>query len=79
MKVKVKLAKKEETKIDITTEFIRLDCALKLANAVESGGHAKVIIQDGQVKVNGEVCTVRGKKLHRGDSFQLEHRLYIIQ
>ena len=44
----------------------RLDAALKLADAVQSGGHAKVIIQDGEVKVNGEVCTMRGKKLYDG-------------
>ena len=54
-------------KIIISTEFIKLDSALKLANAVESGGMAKLIIQDGQVQVNGEVCTMRGKKLRPGD------------
>lgn len=54
-------------KISITTEFIRLDALLKLANLVGSGGQAKLKIQDGQVMVNGEVCTQRGKKIRVGD------------
>lgn len=53
--------------VPITTEFIRLEALLKLADAVASGGMAKTLIQDGQVTVNGEVCTMRGKKLHPGD------------
>ena len=58
--------------IQITTEFIKLEAFLKLANLVGSGGEAKMRIQDGQVKLNGEVCTQRGKKLRPGDrvSFQ---------
>lgn len=55
------------TEITITTEFIRLDSFLKLANLVGSGGQAKMIIQDGFVKVNDEVCTMRGKKLYGGE------------
>ena len=51
----------------IGTEFIKLEAAMKLANAVPSGGIAKTLIQEGQVTVNGEVCTMRGKKLHPGD------------
>ena len=54
--------------IIITTEFIRLQDLLKLANAVSSGGEAKERIQNGEAKVNGEVCTMRGKKLRPGDS-----------
>ena len=53
------------TDIRITTEFIRLDSFIKLANLVGSGGQAKMIIQDGLVKVNDEVCTMRGKKAFR--------------
>ena len=53
--------------ISITTEFIKLESLLKLANLVGSGGEAKVLIQDGQVSVNGQVCTMRGKKLRPGD------------
>lgn len=53
--------------IPITTEFIRLEALLKLADAVPSGGMAKNMIQDGMATVNGEVCTMRGKKLRPGD------------
>ena len=51
----------------ITTEYIKLQDLLKLANAVETGGEAKECIQSGEVLVNGEVCTMRGKKLRPGD------------
>ena len=78
MKFKVKVADKPEKIIKITTEFIRLDSALKLSNAVTTGGAAKMIIQDGLVKVNGEVCLSRGKKLRKNDSFEYEHIIYKI-
>ena len=51
----------------ITTEFIKLQDLLKFENLVESGGMAKEIIQNGEVMVNGEVCTMRGKKIRPGD------------
>lgn len=53
--------------IKITTEFIKLDALLKFASMVNSGGEAKMLIQDGQILVNGEVCTMRGKKIRSGD------------
>ena len=53
--------------IKITTEFIKLDALLKFASLVGSGGEAKMLIQDGQVLVNGEVCTMRGKKIRPVD------------
>ena len=53
--------------ITITTEFIRLDALLKLGGALDTGGQAKFVIQNGEVKVNGEVCTMRGKKIRPGD------------
>ena len=53
--------------IKITTEFIKLDALLKFASLVGSCGEAKMLIQDGQVLVNGEVCTMRGKKIRPGD------------
>lgn len=56
--------------ITIKDEFIKLGQALKLAGLVESGVDAKIAIQDGEVKVNGEVETKRGKKLHEGDVFE---------
>ena len=61
--------------IEITTEYIKLQDLLKFAAAVQTGGEAKVVIQEGGVTVNGEVCTMRGKKIRPGDDvvFQGEH------
>ena len=59
------------TKIKITTEFIKLDALLKFSSMVGSGGEAKTLIQNGEVLVNGEVCTMRGKKIHPGDKVTL--------
>ena len=77
MKVTVK---KKETAIPlpISTEFIKLQDALKYANLVYSGGEAKTLIQEGEVKVNGEVCTMRGKKLYNGDKFEFMGQTYLI-
>ena len=65
-------------KIPIHTEFIKLDSLLKLAGLVETGGEAKLLIQNGQVEVNGEVCTMRGKKLRAGDTVTLDGRTVAI-
>lgn len=54
-------------KIKIETDYIKLDSFLKFANMVASGGEAKIVIEEGLVKVNGEVCQIRGKKLRFGD------------
>ena len=54
-------------KIKIQTEFIRLDSLLKLSGLVDTGGQAKVMIQNGDISVNGEACLMRGKKLRPGD------------
>ncbi len=59
------------TEIKINTEFIKLDALLKFASLVSSGGEAKAIIQDGKVLVNGEVCTMRGKKIREGDTVSI--------
>ena len=56
----------------IDTPFIRLDALLKLAGAAQTGGHAKILVQSGQVLVNGEVCTMRGKKCRPGDTVELD-------
>ena len=77
MKVVVK-KKDNSIPLEITTEFIKLQDAMKYANAVYSGGEAKVLIQDGQVEVNGEVCTRRGKKLRPGDTFSFHGSVYAI-
>lgn len=53
--------------VKIETEYIKLDALLKLAGWVDTGGQAKFVIQNGEVEVNGEVCTLRGKKLRPGD------------
>ena len=68
----------KEIPVVIGTEFIKLEAALKFANAVESGGMAKAVIQDGLVSVNGEICTMRGKKLYPGDKFSFENTTYMI-
>ena len=65
-------------KILIHTEYIKLDSLLKLAGLVETGGEAKLLIQDGQVLVNGEACTMRGKKLRAGDTVTLDGRTVAI-
>ena len=59
-------------KITIETEYIKLDSLLKFTAVVVTGGEAKYVISEGMVSVNGEVCTMRGKKLRPGDkvSFQ---------
>ena len=57
--------------VQIHTEFIKLQDLLKFAGAVETGGDAKMIIQEGRVTVNGERCTMRGKKIRPGDRVQL--------
>ena len=57
--------------IEIYTEYIKLDSFMKLASMVMTGGEAKELILSGKVLVNGEVCTMRGKKLRPGDTVQL--------
>ena len=77
--MKVTVRKKENAiPVAITTEFIKLESAMKLANIVISGGSAKTEIQEGFVTVNGEVCTMRGKKLYPGDKFGFDGDTYVI-
>ena len=78
MKVTVKKKEPNAIPVVISTEFIKLDNALKFANAVESGGMAKTVIQEGEVLVNGEVCTMRGKKLYPGDKVRFDGVNYLI-
>lgn len=80
MKVRVtkKLAE-GPIEIPIHTEFIKLQDFLKFANAIESGGMAKTFIQEGDVLVNGEVCTMRGKKLRGGDTVTLAGRTVAVR
>ena len=59
-------------KIKAEGEYIKLQDLLKLSGLCETGGHAKVVIQNGDVKVNGEVCLMRGKKLRTGDTAEFD-------
>ena len=68
----------KENPVVISTEFIKLESAMKLANIFSTGGTAKLVIQDGLVSVNGEVCSMRGKKLYPGDTFGYEGKTYLI-
>ena len=77
MKVTVK-RKDNSIPVAISTEFIKLQDAMKYANIVYSGGEAKTLIQEGEVLVNGEVCTMRGKKLYNGDKFTFDGQTYLI-
>ena len=77
--MKVSVKKKENIiPVVIHTEFIKLQDAMKYANIVYSGGEAKQMILDGMVSVNGEVCTMRGKKLYPGDRFVFNGDTYLI-
>lgn len=64
--------------IIITTEFIKLQDLLKFGNLVETGGEAKAVIQNGEVLVDGEVCTMRGKKIRPGNEVVFEGRRYTV-
>lgn len=66
-------------KITIDTEFIRLDALLKLSGATVTGGQAKLMIQNGEVLVNGEICTMRGKKIRPGDTAQYQNTIYEVE
>ena len=64
--------------IHIETEYIKLQDLLKFAAAVSTGGEAKILIQEGDVTVNGEVCTMRGKKIRPGDVVALRDEHYTV-
>lgn len=58
--------------IRINTEYIKLDALLKFSGLCETGGEAKELVQGGAVRLNGEVCTQRGKKCRAGDVVELD-------
>lgn len=64
--------------IEITTEYIKLQDLLKFAAAVQTGGEAKVVIQEGGVTVNGEVCIMRGRKIRPGDDVCFDGQHYAV-
>ena len=76
MRIRVKPVQKEHQEFVLKGDYIRLDDLLKNVSVVNTGGHAKIVIQDGEVKVNGEVCTMRGKKLRQGDNAEFEGIIY---
>ncbi len=79
-KIELKLVRRPSfptvSEVAIRDEFIKLDSFLKFSGAVLSGGEAKELIQGGKVKVNGEVCEMRGKKLRPGDEAELNGHVY---
>ncbi|MGM9599458.1 MAG: RNA-binding S4 domain-containing protein [Faecousia sp.] len=79
MKIRIRRKSDKDISVPITTEFIKLESFLKLANAVESGGMAKNLIQNGEVLVNGESCTMRGKKLYDGDKVVFDGVTYLVK
>lgn len=77
--IKVKAIKKEERVIKIDPPFIKLDSLLKLCDIAQTGGHAKIIIQDGLVEVNGEICDQRGRKIKAGDKIRFEDTVWSVE
>ena len=78
MKINVRVAKKNTQNIRISTDFIKLDALLKYASIAMTGGEAKLYISDGLVRVNGDICTERGKKIRPGDVVTFENEELII-
>lgn len=79
MKIKVKVAKKNSRVVNIDTDFIKLDALLKYASVAMTGGEAKIYITEGLIRVNGEICTMRGKKIYPGDVVTFENEELIIK
>ncbi len=81
-KIQLKLVRRPvpsaPVEVAIRDEYIKLDSFLKFSGAVMTGGEAKEIIQGGKVKVNGEVCTMRGKKMRPGDVAEAYGKSYMV-
>ena len=81
-KIQLKLVRRpaaeEPTEVAIRDEYIKLDSFLKFAGAVMTGGEAKELIQGGKVKVNGEICEMRGKKMRPGDVAEVYGKSYMV-
>ncbi len=69
----------EKITVTIKTEFIKLDSLLKFAGLCDTGGFAKELVQQGAVSVNGEVCTMRGKKIRSGDVVSVDRFVVEVQ
>lgn len=78
MKIKVKIAEREKVPVNIKTEYIKLEALLKYVSAVMTGGEAKLVIEDGLVKVDGEKCLQRGKKIRDGMTVTYDGKDYVV-
>ena len=77
--IKVKAIKKENKTVYIDTDFIKLDSLLKLCDIAQTCGHAKILVLDGAVEVNGEVCEQSGRKIKPGDQIRYENTVYTVE
>ena len=81
-KIQLKLVRRPAAaapeEVAIRDEFIKLDSFLKFSGAVMTGGEAKELVQGGKVKVNGEVCTMRGKKMRPGDVAEVGGKAFMV-
>lgn len=78
-KLKVRLHETEDRVLEIRTPFIKLDAALKFSDIAQTGGHAKILVENGEILVNGEPCAMRGKKLTEGDTFEYGRLRYTVK
>ena len=78
-KIRVRLLQMEEKDLPIITPFIKLDAALKFSDIAGTGGHAKLLIEEGRIRVNGETCLTRGKKLYNGDTFEYKNLRFTVR
>lgn len=76
--IKVRAVTLEKRELPVKTEYIKLDSALKLADIAQTGGHAKMLVEEGLIKVNGEKCLMRGKKLRPGDTFEYDRFIFTV-
>lgn len=68
----------KETEVAIRTDYIKADAFLKFVGVCATGGQAKYMMEEGQLTVNGQVCTMRGKKLRAGDTVGIGGQLFRI-
>ena len=76
---KIKPLEIKNMPLPISTPFIKLDSALKFSGVAETGGHAKMLVEEGSIRVNGVTCLVRGKKLYPGDNFEYRNERFTIE
>ena len=78
VKLRAKAAPVNRQELAIETEYIKLDSCLKFAGIAMTGGHAKIMIEQGEVSVNGEICSERGRKLRDGDEVRVGREIFVI-